>query len=136
MVAGGCICGNVRYEAGGESAASVLCHCRDCRKIGGSTYSSNGIYDADQFKITKGTPKQHKKKGDSGNEMISNFCGDCGSTMWREGATFPGKRIVKVGTLDDTSILDNFKVNAELYTDIRPKWVVAQEGADQKKAMS
>jgi hypothetical protein len=56
--------------------------------------------------------------------------------MWREGATFPGKRIVKVGTLDDTSILDNFKVNAELYTDTRPKWVVAQEGADQKKAMS
>ena len=23
MVAGGCMCGNVRYEAGGESAASV-----------------------------------------------------------------------------------------------------------------
>ncbi|KAJ4347437.1 hypothetical protein N0V95_005439 [Ascochyta clinopodiicola] len=122
MAAGGCICGNVRYEAGGESGAS----------IGGSTYSSNGVYDADQFKITKGTPKQHKKKGDSGNEMISNFCGDCGTTLWREGATFPGKRIVKVGTLDDTSILDNFKADAELYTDHRPKWVNAQDGADQK----
>jgi hypothetical protein len=49
---------------------------------------------------------------DGGNEIISNFwyvyeaafgnvglircSGDCGSTMWREGATFPGKRIVKV----------------------------------------
>jgi hypothetical protein len=41
--------------------------------------------------------------------------------MWREGATFPGKRILKIGTL---------------YTDVRPKWVSAQEGADQKKAMS
>ncbi|KZM23717.1 uncharacterized protein EKO05_0005686 [Ascochyta rabiei] len=132
MAAGGCICGNVRYEAGGACGASVLCHCLDCRKIGGSTYSSNGVYDADQFKITKGTPKQHKKKGDSGNEMISNFCGDCGTTLWREGATFPGKRIVKVGTLDDTSILDNFKADAELYTDHRPKWVAAQDGADQK----
>ena len=43
---------------------------------------------------------------------------------------------VKVGTLDDTSVLDNLKINAELYTDTRPKWVAAQEGADQKKAMS
>lgn len=56
--------------------------------------------------------------------------------MWREGASFPGKRIVKLGTLDDTSILDNLKINVELYADTRPKWVGAQEGADQKKGMS
>jgi hypothetical protein len=135
MPAGGCVCGNVRYEAGGDSAASVLCHCLDCRKITGSTYSSNGVYDDDKFKVTQGTPKQHKKKADSGNEIVSNFCGDCGSTMWREGAAFPGKKIVKLGTLDDTSILDNLNVNAELYTSIRPKWVGEQSGADQKEGM-
>ena len=136
MPVGGCVCGNVRYEAGGESAASILCHCLDCRKITGSTYSSNGVFEADKFKVTKGTPKQHKKVADSGNEIVSNFCGDCGSTMWREGSTFAGKKIVKMGTLDDTSILDNMNVNAELYTAIRPKWVGAQEGAEQKKEMS
>jgi hypothetical protein len=51
----------------------VLCHCYDCRKIGGSTYSSNLIYPEDKFKITKGTPKQHKKTADSGNEITSMF---------------------------------------------------------------
>jgi hypothetical protein len=56
--------------------------------------------------------------------------------MWREGGTFPGKRIVKMGTLDDTSVVDNLKVNAELYAATRPKWVGAQEGADQKNGMS
>lgn len=56
--------------------------------------------------------------------------------MWREGATFPGKRIVKIGTLDDTSILDNLTINAELYSGTRPKWVAPQSGADQKKGMS
>ncbi len=130
----------------------VLCHCADCRKIGGSTYSTNGLYDADKFKVTKGTPKQYKKVADGGNDIISNFwyvhlrqlrwthadirSGDCGSTMWREGESFPGKRVVKMGTLDDTSILDNIKVNAELYADNRPSWVAPQEGADQKKAMA
>jgi hypothetical protein len=43
---------------------------------------------------------------------------------------------VQVGTLDDTSILDNFKVDAELYAKTRPKWVGAQEGAAQKDGMS
>ncbi|KAH4195308.1 hypothetical protein HBI95_196570 [Parastagonospora nodorum] len=136
MVSGSCMCGNVAYEAAGNSEGSILCHCADCRKIGGSAFSSNGIFSEDGFKVTKGTPKQHKKVADSGKEIISNFCGDCGSTMWREGGAFPGKRIVKVGTLDDKSILDNFKADAEIYTDIRPKWVGAQPGAAQKATMS
>ncbi|KAI4624750.1 hypothetical protein J4E83_004426 [Alternaria metachromatica] len=63
------------------------------------------------------------------------FCGDCGSTMWRQGDTFAGKRIIKVGTLDDTKILDNMTMNAELYVDHRPKWVGSQESAAQKAGM-
>ncbi|KAI8935434.1 hypothetical protein NX059_008011 [Plenodomus lindquistii] len=136
MVVGGCFCGNVRYEVTGDSEASILCHCLDCRKISGSTYSTNSLFSADGFKVTKGAAKQHTVKADGGNEITSNFCGDCGSTMWREGATFPGKRIVKTGTLDDTSIIDKMKVDAELYAPTRPKWVAAQEGASQAKGMS
>ena len=130
------MCGNVRYEVQGNSEASILCHCYDCRKIGGSTYSCNSVFSSDGFKVTQGTTKQHKKVADGGNEIISQFCGDCGSTMWREGATFPGKVIIKAGTLDDTDILDSYQVNAELYAKNRPKWVGAQEGAAQKDSMS
>jgi hypothetical protein len=125
------MCGNVRYEVQGDANAQVLCHCYDCRKISGSTYSSNGMYSSDGFKVIQGTPKQHKKTADSGNEIVSYFCGDCGSTMWRQSDSFPGKMIIKMGTLDDTSILDNFNTNAELFTKNRPKWVGAQEGAAQ-----
>ncbi|KAH9864264.1 hypothetical protein J1614_010198 [Plenodomus biglobosus] len=135
MVVGGCYCGNVRYEVTGNSEASILCHCFDCRKITGSTYSTNSVFSEDGFKVTKGTPKAHTVKGDSGNEITSMFCGDCGSTMWRQGASFAGKRIIKTGTLDDTSILDNMTVNAELYAPHRPKWIAPQQDAAQGKAM-
>ncbi|KAH6881283.1 hypothetical protein J4E91_008886 [Alternaria rosae] len=135
MPAGGCFCGNVRYEVQGESGGNILCHCLDCRKITGSAYSTNAVYSDEGFKVTKGTPKAHTVKGDSGNDVTSMFCGDCGSTMWRQGDTFAGKRIIKVGTLDDTSILDNMKMNAELYVDHRPKWVGSQESAAQKSGM-
>jgi len=130
------MCGNVRYEVQGDSEASILCHCVDCRKISGGAYSCNSVYSDEGFKVVQGTTKQHKKVADTGNEITSHFCGDCGSTMWRQGATFPGKLIVKAGTLDDTGILDNYKVNAELYANTRPKWIAAQEGAAQKDGMS
>lgn len=42
----------------------------------------------------------------------------------------------QAGTLDDTSILDNYKVDVELFASTRPKWVAAQEGAAQKETMS
>lgn len=37
----------------------------------------------------------------------------------------------QAGTLDDISIIDNFKSEAELFTKNRPKWISAQEGAAQ-----
>jgi hypothetical protein len=43
--------------------------------------------------------------------------------------------VEQVGTLDDTSILDNLNMNAELFVDHRPKWVGVQEGAAQKATM-
>jgi len=89
MPAGGCFCGNVRYEVQGESGGNVrgvvtilflllmrsqiLCHCLDCRKITGSAYSTNAVYSDEGFKVTKGTPKAHTVKGDSGNDVTSMF---------------------------------------------------------------
>ncbi|EDU41175.1 glutathione-dependent formaldehyde-activating [Pyrenophora tritici-repentis] len=136
MAPGGCICGNVRYEVEGEPEAKIICHCLDCRKISGSTYSCNGLYPGGTLKVTKGTPKEYKTKGGSGNEIVSGFCGDCGSTLFRYGTSFGDKRIIKIGTLDDPSILNNFKANAELFTKDRVEWVGACEGAAQKQGMT
>ncbi|KAF2874406.1 Mss4-like protein [Massariosphaeria phaeospora] len=133
---GGCMCGNVRYTVEGEPKSKALCHCVDCRKITGSTYSTNGIYAEDDFKVTQGTTKQHVKTADGGNKITSHFCGDCGSTMWREGPSFKGLKVVKVGTLDGGDALDQFQPNTELYSSVRVPWVPAVEGAAQKKGMS
>lgn len=87
--AGGCICGNVRYTVEGEPVMKVghpmpghwhrltpkqaLCHCTDCRKITGSTYSTNAVYPGSAFKVTQGTPKEHGKKSDTGTTVVSHF---------------------------------------------------------------
>ncbi|KAJ4295627.1 hypothetical protein N0V90_007640 [Kalmusia sp. IMI 367209] len=132
---GGCMCGNVRYTVEGEPAGKALCHCKDCRKITGSTYSTNAIFPDGQFKLAQGTPKQHVKTADTGNTITSFFCGDCGSTMWRETATFKGAKIVKVGTIDDANALADAKPAIELFAPQRVPWVQAVSGAEQKDAM-
>lgn len=86
--------------------------------------------------MISGNPKTISKKGDdTGNEITSYFCGDCGSTMWRAGPTFGDAKVIKVGTLDDPKALENFAPAIELYAPTRPSWVKKVDGADQKKNM-
>ncbi|KAH7135037.1 Mss4-like protein [Dendryphion nanum] len=133
---GGCCCGNVRYNIEGEPVVKALCHCSDCKKTSGSIYSTNAVYPESRFKILKGSTKEYTVTADSGNKMTSHFCGDCGSTIWREGATFAGLKVLKIGTLDDPEALEGLKPNAELYAPSRVSWVPALENAKQADKMS
>ncbi|KAK4990712.1 hypothetical protein LTR66_006733 [Elasticomyces elasticus] len=145
MPVGGCFCGKTRIEYTGEIQAKasastiaiscVLCHCTDCRKTTGSTYSTNIVVPGDGFKVTSGTPKTLSTKADSGKTITSHFCGDCGSTLFREGETFGDARIIKVGILDDVNALNDAKPGVELYAPERVSWVKEVEGAEQKQGM-
>ncbi|KAK8207935.1 hypothetical protein M8818_004188 [Zalaria obscura] len=134
MPTGGCFCGKVKIEYSGEPKGKALCHCIDCRKITGSTYSTNLIVPEEGFKVT-GNPKTFTKKADSGNEIHSYFCGDCGSTLYRDGASFQGAKVVKVGVMDDINALNDAKPAVELYAPERVSWVPALSGTEQLEGM-
>jgi len=135
MPSGSCFCGATKIEYTGDIQAKALCHCLDCRKISGSTYSTNFIVPEDGFKVTSGKPKTITKTADSGNEITSHFCGDCGSTLFRDGASFPGSKIIKVGVMDDAEVLNDGKPMVELFAPERVNWVSEIGGAAQKDAM-
>ncbi|KAK5075791.1 hypothetical protein LTR24_009882 [Lithohypha guttulata] len=127
MPTGSCFCGNIKVEYSGEPAMTVLCHCTDCRKIGGGNYSNNIVVPSQQFKVLSGTPKEISKAADSG-----------GTTLYRYGDTFggiDGMMIVKAGILDDVNVINSTKPGAELYAPGRVQWVAALEGANQVDAM-
>ena len=86
--------------------------------------------------ITAGSPKTISKTADGGNTVTSHFCGDCGSTLFSDGAGFPGMKVVKAGVLDDVDALDRARPAAELFAAKRVAWVKEVEGAEQKKTMS
>ncbi|KAL1704048.1 Mss4-like protein [Schizophyllum commune] len=131
---GSCLCGAVRFTFSGKPTATCLCHCLDCRKISGSTYSTNAMFPIDAVTLTSGTPKGYTTHGVSGKPITNFFCGDCGSTLWRESVVFAGLRIVKAGVLDDVRALEIVAAPAmELFVEHRVGWVQQIHGAVQKE---
>ncbi|KAI2628172.1 Mss4-like protein [Xylaria nigripes] len=134
MPEGSCLCGKLRYSYEGE-AYKMVCHCLDCRKTSGSTYSTNFVVPETNFKVLSGTAKTFSKAADSGKVITSNFCGDCGSTLWRQTPALKSSVILKVGMLDDVAVIENAKPTIELYAVRRPNWVASIPGAQQKERL-
>ncbi|KAJ8096498.1 Mss4-like protein [Lipomyces tetrasporus] len=124
MPSGSCFCG------------SCLCHCYDCRKIGGSTYSVNLIIPDSAFTLlTHSTLKSVSKLADSGKKVEQYFCGNCGTTLYSLCVGMPGVHIIKAGTLDDINGLDDAKPVTELFVSHRVCWVPAIPDSKQAVAM-
>jgi len=132
---GGCFCNKIRVSYNGEPVTHALCHCLDCRKISGATYSDNIIVKEEQFKLESGTPKELTKIADSGKPITSYFCGDCGTTLYRRGDNFPGQVLIKAGVLDDPNWVNQNTPNVELFNVTRVNWFPAIEGAGQVAGM-
>ena len=41
MLKGSCLCGKVRYQVSGPLGPMIYCHCSQCRKASGSTFTTN-----------------------------------------------------------------------------------------------
>lgn len=97
MLAGGCHCGAVRYEAAGEVVNATLCHCGDCRRSSGAPAVGWFSVKAAALRYTRGAPAEFR----SSPGVLRGFCGRCGTTLtWRrEGA--PGEVDVTICSLDD-----------------------------------
>ena len=152
----------IRVSYTGEPNVHALCHCLDCRKISGSTYSNNLVVPENNFKLESGmslllftsiyrlspsslrvsndlmipgTPKTISKKADSGKEITSHFCPNCGTTVFRTGESFPQAVIIKAGVLDSKEWASENVPQAELFCGTRVKWTPALESAGQLPGM-
>jgi hypothetical protein len=122
QIAGGCLCGKVRYSANGDPAFVGVCHCTDCQKFTGSAFS-----------IIVGVPKQaltiqgdvatFEKTGDTGKTIARQFCPVCGSSIADEASALPDIVMLGAGTLDDASWV---KPAMQIFCDSAQPWVHLQ----------
>ncbi len=100
---GGCYCGAVRYEAGGDAMFKAQCHCRECCHITGGSPNVFMAMPAAEFSYTKGSPKAFSRS-DLDSPVTREFCPDCGTHLTTLTPGMPGAVILKVGSLDDPSV--------------------------------
>ncbi|KAI8713782.1 CENP-V/GFA domain-containing protein [Fusarium sp. LHS14.1] len=132
-MSGSCLCGDIKYTISGDPVAQALCHCLDCRRISGSLCSFNWVLPSQQLTVVNGTPKTYTNASNTGNAVTSHFCGNCGTTIWRDGPATQGMVYLKAGTIDNNDERVNARAPvAEIFTRRRIEWVHPMEGAQQK----
>lgn len=118
-IAGGCLCGKVRYRAIGDPVGNFICHCKNCQKQSGSAFSINLIYPKSKFK-SEGPLSYYSDSSDAGNPVLRHFCTSCGTPVFSAIPHLPDIIVLKVGTLDDTS---SFTPAAEVWCDSKQTWL-------------
>ena len=58
-LAGGCLCGAVRYDINGKSKIAVSCRCRHCQYVSGGAPTHAVITRSEDVIITKGPTREH-----------------------------------------------------------------------------
>ena len=68
----------------------------------------------------------------SGNSMTDHFCSTCGTLMYRVSSGFPGKSILRIGTVDDFSLHETkLKPTIEQFINTRVGWRNGIDGATE-----
>ena len=96
-LAGGCLCGSVRYEINAPIQSIFNCHCTTCRKWQGGAFVTLAVVPRVAFLITVGHDVAREYEASTGSSRW--FCGRCGSSLYNAPRHADFVSVV-VGTLD------------------------------------
>lgn len=131
-IKGSCLCGQVTYHSTAEEPAmTAICHCPDCQKQSGAAFSTNVLVPTESVEFEGESRGQFVMKGASGQDVIRNFCTNCGSPLTTELPAFSNLSAVKAGTLDDNSWV---KPNIQIWCDTAKPWRKIDESIDSAPA--
>lgn len=115
--AGGCLCGEVRFEAQGFARAVFHCHCASCRRQTGAAVASFAVFPTtpDRFRWIRGTPTRFQ----SSPGVTRCFCARCGTPLSYQAEKYPGEIHLNIGVFDRP---DNFEPKAHYHAAEKIAW--------------
>ncbi|KAJ7628858.1 Mss4-like protein [Roridomyces roridus] len=134
-----CFCGTVqlKFPTHGPGLVDIfLCNCADCHKITASMFASNFVVKDTHLTHIRGkenlTTYSQSHTIQSGNVMTNSFCKTCGTLMYRVGLGFPGMSILRLGTVDDFTLMETkLRPRVEQFSKERAAWLCGKEGVEQ-----
>ena len=95
-IEGGCYCGLVRYVATSRPMASMVCHCRSCRRVASAPMVPWLTFKRDGFRFESGVPASFQ----SSEGVRRTFCPACGTPLTYETEKWPSETDVTTCSLD------------------------------------
>jgi hypothetical protein len=117
-VAGGCLCGAVRFSVRLPSLACVHCHCSMCRRNHGAGYVTWFAVPPERLAVTRGT--EALVRYPSSEHGSRSFCRRCGSSLFCENAQHPDRVDIPLGAMD--APIDRAP-QVHIHVDSRAEWV-------------
>ena len=108
-LAGGCQCGDVRYEVRGEPVALYVCHCRECQKQSSSAFGISVIVRSADLVLVAGSPHSWTRPATVAGSFDCAFCPRCGSRVWHGNPDRDEYVSMKGGSLDTPPDLSDAK---------------------------
>lgn len=119
--AGGCMCGNVRYEVRGPLRDVICCHCQQCRRSSGHFVAATACRKIHFHLLSADTLAWYS----FAPGLRRGFCSACGSSLFFE--DIHGERMsIAAGTLDQPQGL---KIAAHIYAAEKGDYYSITDGA-------
>ena len=123
MLAGGCVCGAVRYEVSGEPYGGAVCHCRTCQQVHGAPMVAFFSVRRDGFSITGELGEVR-----TSDHAVRRFCRACGTHMVFDDSRYPEEIDVATATLDDPAAVPP---RFHIWTRSQIAWVKLGDGLER-----
>ena len=113
---GGCLCGDLRFEAAAAPLWVAYCHCHSCRRSTGAPVTIFVGYAKSNFRYINGKPEGYN----SSPGITRSFCGRCGTPISYEGDWCPDEVHLYISTFDEP---ENFPPQVHVYTSEAIPWL-------------
>ena len=125
---GGCLCGSVRFEARGEPLRTLVCHCKFCQRLTGSTSYAEAMYPIEAVSLSGITPSSYGHRSEGSAMLVhAHFCTRCGSTVSLTFERWPQYRAISRGAFDDPN---SVSIGSHIWTESAQTGVVLPADTD------
>lgn len=94
---GSCNCKELQFEALNEIKAIVNCHCKLCRKMNGSAFSTYVVVSAQDFELKQGSLQTVQVSSDASKSV----CRSCLTPIFNQNPKLAGLIILYLGSIDN-----------------------------------
>lgn len=98
-LAGGCLCGGVRFEVSAPFHSARYCHCTNCQRRTGTAASPQARVPREGLRLLSGSELLRSFAPPGGKPKI--FCSRCGSSLFSGDLQADEQIAVRFGALDE-----------------------------------